>query len=591
VLNGPPNYWPDTDNARNYLLFAERCRELVSSESDDIYRIHALSTPNKLSELIHQCTYIGTHGLPKKALEPIVKEVADAVNSDVVVQQLIPDEVFKSRLIPCVKQTVDEISAKTKLILDLIDRKYRDTCEVQIEAAANSDNQKDKLQLLAKLYISEMINYGFSRQYIHEACIATFFEGRVSRCDKYLLRKFFRNFPNQPLSFTVFFSGNPKSIQRINQIFKGNEALSFSELRTKYKLSKSVDLKDNGDLFCKFENVKAYDIYTAVEHASSFLVLPKGHYILYPGNDPLIVNDEVLVIENKKNPRIVKQSDLLKFHNSVTAKRYVPSAKGFSKFISRRVTSDDYEHFGQMISGLRSAMLSMDTDHNETKLLMIWSGFEALLPRPPREIQDKPRVVHFVDLISPCVAGGYLKGKYRIFHAICSELFGKKYTQVIDDHGVGNTGGERLASILIGDNNHQELLCKALSSSPLALKRVYSLHQILENPEKAIKKIDSHEARVRWQIHRIYRERNFLVHSGNSTHNLGVLVENAELYFRLVLRSLEAVEVKFNIRNPYSALTFISEIYSARKSTLLQISKSRQPNYIKKKKFVKEIFK
>ena len=70
----------------------------------------------------------------------------------------------------------------------------------------------------------------------------------------------------------------------------------------------------------------------------------------------------------------------------------------------------------------------------------------------------------------------------------------------------------------------------------LLRQRTFAVHQLLSDPSKALSRINMHEKMVRWQLHRIYRERNGIVHKGEKSNHIHYLVENAHDYLDQVLR-------------------------------------------------------
>ncbi|MEG0578224.1 MAG: hypothetical protein RR500_10280, partial [Bacilli bacterium] len=54
--------------------------------------------------------------------------------------------------------------------------------------------------------------------------------------------------------------------------------------------------------------------------------------------------------------------------------------------------------------------------------------------------------------------------------------------------------------------------------------------EILKSPKKVLDVIEQHQIKIRWQVRRIYRTRNIIVHSGGSLPYIDTLIENAHDY-------------------------------------------------------------
>jgi hypothetical protein len=86
--------------------------------------------------------------------------------------------------------------------------------------------------------------------------------------------------------------------------------------------------------------------------------------------------------------------------------------------------------------------------------------------------------------------------------------------------------------------NQNRRLFGICSDNPLALHRLWKLHRDFSSPEMLLKTLKAHQSRVEWQVHRIYRSRNQLVHAGNVPPYLESLVLNAFEYYRSAINAI-----------------------------------------------------
>ena len=98
----------------------------------------------------------------------------------------------------------------------------------------------------------------------------------------------------------------------------------------------------------------------------------------------------------------------------------------------------------------------------------------------------------------------------------------------------------KLAAVLfLKENEHlQSELLDMCSENPLALHRMSQVYSAYNSPKQAMASIENHEKRVLWQVHRIYRARNNLVHAGKVPTYLPSLVVNMDEYFRAAIGTL-----------------------------------------------------
>jgi len=78
-------------------------------------------------------------------------------------------------------------------------------------------------------------------------------------------------------------------------------------------------------------------------------------------------------------------------------------------------------------------------------------------------------------------------------------------------------------------------LFSAIGHHPLLRNRVRTLWETFSDPKKLAGKIERSRNTLDWQLRRIYRARNMMVHRGESAVALGTLVEHLELYFDLTI--------------------------------------------------------
>ena len=65
--------------------------------------------------------------------------------------------------------------------------------------------------------------------------------------------------------------------------------------------------------------------------------------------------------------------------------------------------------------------------------------------------------------------------------------------------------------------------------------RVFKLSETLAEPKKISEMLETHERKVMWQIRRMYRTRNLIVHSGTVPSYVSTLIENGHDYLDQVL--------------------------------------------------------
>ena len=72
----------------------------------------------------------------------------------------------------------------------------------------------------------------------------------------------------------------------------------------------------------------------------------------------------------------------------------------------------------------------------------------------------------------------------------------------------------------------------------LLRNRIFKLSQNLSSKSKVSDVLKNHEKKVTWQVRRLYRTRNIIVHSGRTPQNIKILIENAHSYLDEIFLSI-----------------------------------------------------
>jgi hypothetical protein len=161
------------------------------------------------------------------------------------------------------------------------------------------------------------------------------------------------------------------------------------------------------------------------------------------------------------------------------------------------------------------------------------------LTEPPRGIV---RIVHYTKLLLPCICLRYIRR--QVVSVFNEMLIVYRRRSALIVKGEPNVSGSdqhtKFAAILFLPSNAplRNELIGLCSENPLALHRLWKLQKDFSSPQSLKVALEEHERRVGWQLHRIYRARNSLVHSGTKPTYLDSLVLNLDEYYRACLGTL-----------------------------------------------------
>lgn len=571
------NSWPKTDLAQLYKLVAVRLLELAHPQAQDIYRVQALSTLAKLAELSSSADDVLNGRYPKATITPMMQEVDEALLTDPIVGMICAETSIEPKDLDFGGSlSTEEIANRVSLWRSLLVNSYKKSLEDEIVATVLQQKRKGRVLLLTKLYVSHLVFEGFHRSYIVDSVVSVFFSQDIGRCTEGLLRKLFGKFSGKKIKYDVGVHVPESLTEGIQESFHVKVARTAREAENLIGFQNDQIVPPDENALVLFENAEAPDPYSAIKRIQPILSIPKAFDLVYPNADRAAIGDDCYVVNKRKEELFhIPTSEVLRPVHSFTSSLGYNSGMfpEFADFAWAGANWDDYEIIIRLNHSFESATAAMSTGNPQVQLVSIWSAFEALLPEPTKD-EKGVRISHFEKLILPCVTRKFLRGKFRIFIDDVSQHLQIEPADLFPEDLERSQRPRALGRILQHDNDETERLFNVVSGSPLLCNRLFSLAKIVRDEKLAQRKILSHEKRVGWQINRIYRQRNQIVHTGRTSPFLPTLVENAFLYYRLVVRGLQDIYSKDRIYHADGALQLLQVRYEKQKKFLSEISKS-----------------
>jgi len=213
--------------------------------------------------------------------------------------------------------------------------------------------------------------------------------------------------------------------------------------------------------------------------------------------------------------------------------------RNVTEYSKQIIRTFEEQSFGQMLSTINTYALARRSSNSESQLTSLWSSVEVLLGDPPR---GQPRIIYYAKLLVPCVC---LRHVRRQTIAVYDEMlvsYRRKFARLVSEDRLSPAPDQhtKFASVLYMKENEdlRTELCKLCEKNPLALHRLWKLHRDFSSPQKITDAINGHENRVFWQICRIYRARNRVVHIGDTPSIMDSLVLNAAEYYTAAIATV-----------------------------------------------------
>lgn len=192
---------------------------------------------------------------------------------------------------------------------------------------------------------------------------------------------------------------------------------------------------------------------------------------------------------------------------------------------------------GTIVTALEQHSVAHASTDPKVRFVNIWVALETLVGQD----QESSIVDNLIRNIVPHVVHRRINKIIR-YLAICLHEYGF-CRSVSDETGwFRNSTAQRvegdellMALTKATDSSIRNKLAALTANHPLLCNRLFTVHKSVFDPNVLHKETLESVKRTEWQLRRIYRARNLLVHSGSPVTSLGYLATNLEYYFSLTL--------------------------------------------------------
>ena len=250
---------------------------------------------------------------------------------------------------------------------------------------------------------------------------------------------------------------------------------------------------------------------------------------LYMNSASFRVSPSVLVFEPSQRCTVVQVTPSSHFGLSPRN-----DASGLTK---DRLTKVDGRIHGRLANALQSHALALAAQDPRTAIINLWTALEAI-----SGAEDGKSIGQRVaSVISPLVAWRRIDKIVTYlalsFHEV---LVAEKHgvsTKVMTNSKNFRVSQDDVLSAITGPKDNQKItyLLKGCDSCPLLRQRLYLAWKSFSDPGEINADLQASKQRVEWQIQRLYRARNLLVHRGEQSHLIWRLLQNAQYYVSISL--------------------------------------------------------
>ncbi|MDH1842576.1 hypothetical protein ACK3Z6_17120 [Aeromonas caviae] len=559
--------WDNIKSTENLLFFAQMFDELFFDFSLDTYKPSAMNTSLLCEEALEVIEEINKGNIKQPNLQHVIDELCENLSKDHVVKSLLSLELKQiNSVLLDPKQKSDDKKIVIELILRQIYlKKYKKKNEELLIQTINGENNFSIIRSLARSYATTLLNIGYSSEFISETT-KKFFHYDKNRISG-----------NEAIKdFIDIFSHKVKSYRLIYRAKSDIELYSDSLSTFNVKIIETIDdldvdltnhsfTKGADEVFICVDDIKSRDTHSAKNKAEKILDTLSTIFGLFHHKEQLNWASDCLIIDD--TDKVVNRSrvSINAMHKCIDQKKS-RAAQQANRFLSEFGLEKNSFNIFARSAELHS--LALKSESNENQMLNLWISLESIIPACN---DDKiSNIEHIVNSIIPFLNLSYYQ---TLVARLTSDLFNwnRGQTKRILKQVSGENQVVKLAKLLSIDE-HQGLrneFKNSFNDFHLLKDRFEYLEHVYSSPKNMLNGLESHTKRIGWQIRRIYRARNMIVHSGTTPSYIEMLIENIHSYLDHVIREIiDLVSDSQKILSIEQAFTLTKMTYKSLGDTL-----------------------
>lgn len=528
----------DSKYRKNMIMFIQALEEVLFYYSFESYKMPALNSHFLCLDLLQTKTNIDNKSITEGNFVPLSEEFEYTLDNDIILREFLPEiEVILKRR-DRLGATVDYRKADQKAKISKYSEAAGYICEVNNASAIyltkiydllieNIFSEKNEftnwnvIYFLTRTLTSELVNGGYSIEHINQEMKKTFLNARVRvKCEKQLLVDFFNRFTFDKKLYQVILGINAETAQIFKYLDDNAVKVPTEEIR------KQLDLKHAGDCIVELM-VQNMDKYVAAELGYGHINTVIGLHRISQHHKPVYIKPLAQINEMDEEHNIISsksikmgQNILLRANNETQIQSYF-----FDHQLLNEVKPP--ETFFRAVSLHNNAL---DSKESTNQLLDLWTALETLIEFKSGD-EDKINVI--CEILTSVLNRIYLYTHMAQLHKDIVAVLGESGDKIInkvagDEQVVWKTA--KLLSVKDYQTEYSELYV-SLDEYPLLQYRMeYFSRKIFVDSKSVYEELIRHKQKVRWQIMRIYRNRNMIVHNGEYMPYLNIILGNLHYY-------------------------------------------------------------
>lgn len=567
--------WEQTENCQNLIFFAQILEELLFDYSLSTYKPSAMNTSLLCEEARETIIEIEKGVITKPNLDHILRELLENLSKDKVAEKLIDFDVatiksilLDSKIAASRKKTTIELLCRQ---IDLKTYKKKNE-ELLIKSICESASLKD-IREFSRSYITTLLNIGYTSEHINSIASKFFYHDKneIITGNEAII-EFIDRFQEDPNDFLVVYRACKAFKTISNACSSFNVEISEDINHLEYDLSNyKFPLRDD-EYFLIVSGVKARDPNSAKAKSDQRIETIATLFNLFHHKETPTFSHDCLIINRTKNVVHRSKKEINAMHKCIdlTAEKAAPKMnKLIAEFSLEKFSFQKFNRSAELHA------LALRTDSKENQMINLWIALESFVPAKDESLEIS-NIEHISKMVVPFINVYYFP---KILSRLTSDLLNwnrRAFIAAIKEiDGIGLI--EKTAKLLALPEleEKRETLKSEFRQFYLLADRFSYLEGVLSSTDNIKKALENHTTRIEWQIRRIYRARNLIVHSGKTPSYTSILIENTHEYLDCIFSLFIQLTTKPKKINDISqGFAYLGVFYS---EMLKTISQSKRP--------------
>ncbi|MCL1041604.1 hypothetical protein L2712_08135 [Shewanella marisflavi] len=561
--------WDDVENSKNLLFFAQLFDELFFDFSLDTYKPSSMNSSLLCEEALDVLDEINKGTIKVPNLKHVIDELCDNLSKDEVAQSLLSIKLKQvNSILRDPKSAPEDKKTVIELILRQINLKnYKRKNEELLTQAIEGKEDFSRIRSLARTYSTTLLNLGYSTEYISETTKKFFHYEKNRIHGNNAISDFIQIFCKKAKSYRLIFkSSNDIELYRDSlkkfDIILANDIDELKINTTNHRFHKS-----DSEMYVCISDVKARDNFSAKSTAEVTLEMLSTIFGIFHHKKQLNWTTDCLIINDTDSEISRSRLRTNAMHKCIDQK---PSRAAMQ---ANRFLADfglEKNSFKIFTRAAELHSLALKSDSTENQMLNLWIALESIIPASHND--DISNIEHIIKSTIPFLNLGYYQ---RLVARLTRDLFHwdrakvKKVLSQID----GDNQTIKLAKLLSLPEHEEkrEELKSSFKDFHLLTDRFNYLEHVHSSPQNMSNGLKSHSTRIGWQVRRIYRARNMIVHSGTTPTYIESLIENIHDYLdHIIQKIINLVCDSHKVLNIDQAFKLTDMTYKSLEETLSQ---------------------